>query len=391
MNEAWQPVSAASDVSFAFSQFGFSTTSAAPVQSGPIDGEPDLISFLSLVQKEDVNLLPITWQPALQSVGFGGTAEIKQSLINLQTSFAFKRFRRPGVPLQNEEAIYRTLISEVLVLSHPAVFRHPNIIRLEGVCWDVPLTEDKVWPVLVFEKSRCGDLDWFMNCGAGVGLPVLGRLSLSTDILAAVVEMHTNGWPFPVIYTSVFEIYVLLIGIIHGDIKPQNVLIFNDNNNPSGYTAKVLDFGYSTIYANEHDLISMPSSQPWAAPEYHHRGFKAVEAKKMDIYSSALLCLWLLCKEGLTGTVATFGDAFEGNQCAEGCKRACKEHQMQNLSSCKSQGKLLALANQVLMTMTLEYSRKDELRQFFTLALDPNAGTRCSDLIELISLLGTKR
>lgn len=111
----------------------------------------------------------------------------------------------------------------------------------------------------------------------------------------------------------------------------------------------------------------------------------------MDIYSSALLCLWLLCKEGLTGTVATFADAFGGSQCSEGCAEACKEHQMKNLRKCKSQDKLLVFANHVLTTMTLDYERKEDLHQFFTLALDPNAGTRCCDLMELIGLLGTKR
>ena len=57
--------------------------------------------------------------------------------------------------------------------------------------------------------------------------------------------------------------------------------------------AKVTDFGYSTIFTGD-DLIDMPISVPWNAPEHHHRGFDSISAMKMDVYSFGLVCLWLL-------------------------------------------------------------------------------------------------
>lgn len=86
--------------------------------------------------------------------------------------------------------------------------------------------------------------------------------------------------------------------IIHGDIKPENVLIFYDN--PEGYFGKVSDFGYSTWFARDDELIKMPNSTPWYAPEWHHRGFKVSDAMNMDAYSLGMLSLWLLFHRELT-------------------------------------------------------------------------------------------
>ena len=58
-------------------------------------------------------------------------------------------------------------------------------------------------------------------------------------------------------------------------------------------SAKVADFGYSTLALID-ETIALPRSKPWSAPEWHHRGFTFDQARKQDLYSFALLCLWLL-------------------------------------------------------------------------------------------------
>lgn len=82
-------------------------------------------------------------------------------------------------------------------------------------------------------------------------------------------------------------------GVVHGDNKPQNVLVLQTSTEI--YTVKVADFGYSTVHATDEDLIQMPRSIHWTAPEWYHRGFSLEQAKKMDMYSLGLLVLWLLC------------------------------------------------------------------------------------------------
>jgi len=44
-------------------------------------------------------------------------------------------------------------------------------------------------------------------------------------------------------------------------------------------------------------MCQLPWSDPWNAPEYNHRKFPNAAAKKMDAYSFAMLCVWLLLDE----------------------------------------------------------------------------------------------
>jgi hypothetical protein len=121
----------------------------------------------------------------------GVKAAVNQSLIKLQTSLAFGLFgdsldrQRTRTPLQD-------IVSEMIVLSHPSIRKHPHIVTLEGTCWDV-LGNHQVWPVLVFEKSSLGDLNHFMQSQKGQTLPIEQRLMLCVDIAVVVRDMHANS------------------------------------------------------------------------------------------------------------------------------------------------------------------------------------------------------
>lgn len=82
------------------------------------------------------------------------------------------------------------------------------------------------------------------------------------------------------------------------------MLIFD--NEAGGYIARVADFGYSTQWALPNDLIQMPRSPPWDAPEWHHRGFTPAQAMKMDSYSFGMVVLWLLGYAALKDPVNSF-------------------------------------------------------------------------------------
>ena len=165
------------------------------------------IVFLAVAQKLEIEFLPITWQSTRQLIGHGGTSQINQALINLQTRFAFKRVADRHKLDKPEHSIYQSLISEVIALRCPSLQRHPNILELQGICWDIPLrkedseteaaestlsSQDKVWPVLVFEKSEFGDLYHFTTLPVGRDLGFNERLKLCEDIGTAVADMHSK-------------------------------------------------------------------------------------------------------------------------------------------------------------------------------------------------------
>lgn len=81
---------------------------------------------------------------------------------------------------------------------------------------------------------------------------------------------------------------------MHGDIKPANVLVFRSESDR--YTAKVIDFGYSSRYIRDDERLVLPISAPWNAPENDGRssGWTPSQAAKADFYCFGLLCVWLL-------------------------------------------------------------------------------------------------
>lgn len=155
----------------------------------------DFLRCLGLAQHFKVDFLPITWQSALKAIGTGATARIYQALVNIQTDFAFKNFRdsRRFASAEEESKLFRALIQEISVLGLPSIRSHPNIITLTGLCWDVNPESERVWPVLVFEKSKHGDLRAFMQSGVGRRLDLNKRLELCADIAAAVMCLHANS------------------------------------------------------------------------------------------------------------------------------------------------------------------------------------------------------
>ena len=115
------------------------------------------------------------------------------------------------------------------------------------------------------------------------------KIEICIEVARAVADMHSQG---RLLLKPLESDINRESGIFHGDIKPQNILLFDKIS--SGHTAKVADFGYSTRWATPNDLIQMPRSQPWAAPEWHHRGFTPAQALLMDAYSFGMLDLWLI-------------------------------------------------------------------------------------------------
>ena len=110
-------------------------------------------------------------------------------------------------------------------------------------------------------------------------------------------------------------------GVIHGDVKPENILVFAQES--GCFAAKVTDFGYSTLFATNTDLVRMPDSGIWTAPERHHRDVFPHEARKMDAYSFGMLCMWLLCYNTKFKSDSSFRKDVE-ESCEKGMSLICQ-------------------------------------------------------------------
>jgi serine/threonine protein kinase len=151
------------------------------------------------------------------------------------------------------------------------------------------------------------------------------------------------------------------LDIIHGDIKPENVLIVEDN--PGEYHAKLADFGYSTLNMSRQEdaSIVLPISWPWSAPEISKEDFclPFLGARAADYFSFGMLCLWILFTDKLS-------DSLERGE------------DLQKLDELKKDGSLKSYALQLVTknisgASELPHEYAEGLSYFFrwTLAHDP--------------------
>ena len=152
----------------------------------------DTTTFIATVSELEIDDFSFTWFSGMGELGRGKTAQIQQSVINLETDFAFKRFTFPGSGEPDEAQIIRAAMIEILALSHPALRDHQNVLKLHGVCWDISSSRNLFRPVLVVEKSSLGDLGRFMS-ERGSAVDENARLEMCADVILAVANLHING------------------------------------------------------------------------------------------------------------------------------------------------------------------------------------------------------
>lgn len=168
------------------------TASARTTTSGH-----NFLTFLAVTQFYKVDILPCTWEFALDNAAPSGTAKIYESCLDVNRSFVFKRTRitNPmyhGQPdAYDDTQTYDALVSEISIACHPLLRQHPFIAKMKAISWEISEKGDGVWPVIVLDKAPLGDLDYFMNTEAGNGLEVEKKLHLCADIASAIVALHS--------------------------------------------------------------------------------------------------------------------------------------------------------------------------------------------------------
>lgn len=132
---------------------------------------------------------------------------------------------------------------------------------------------------------------------------------------------------------------------------------------------------------DEEDDIDLPQSRPWDAPEFHHQ-VRPAQARKMDVFSFGMLCLWLLFEKYFSGVKQLPEDA-SWVQCGLGMPEILEE-----LKRTKS---LTQFANQLLMAEEeFVAEQKQHLEWFFNGSLcDP--ASRDIDVVQSFHRLSPHR
>jgi len=182
-------------------------------------------------------------------------------------------FGSMGEPLAKDRRAMNSVMMEIYALMHPPLYEHANIVTLLALGWGTnPFESSYRLPVIVTEYADCGTL---ADLQAREILTSEVKRSISLEIAYGLQVIHRCG-------------------IIHGDMKSENVLIFSHPQKK--YVAKLGDFGFSIVGEASAPRVNIGGTMPWRAPESHVPVARECLAKT-DVYSYGLT-IWRLAMDG---------------------------------------------------------------------------------------------
>ena len=137
---------------------------------------------------------------------------------------------------------------------------------------------------------------------------------------------------------------------------------------------------------SEDDLVSMPMSWPWCAPEHTHHQFQPAQARKMDIFSFGMLCVWVLFEKYLSRITSLPQEARWAKQYFDDKEE--RNPSLRVLDDLKQADELAMIAKQlVLAEGDIGNDERQALEQFFGTSLVCNSNKRVANLRVLCSRL----
>ncbi|GAD97617.1 predicted protein [Paecilomyces variotii No. 5] len=182
-------------------------------------------------------------------------------------------FTDTGIPSPSTRRAMKAALMELYCLVHEPIRKHPNIIDLLGLAWGSNYFEPSHrLPVLVVEYADHGNL---ADLQKRHDLAPHIRRNLAIDIGQGLEHLHRCG-------------------IIHGDVKSENILVFSHPERE--YIAKLSDFGFSVVGEAADAEICIGGTRPWRAPETKSPVPRHL-LRATDVYSYGML-LWRLATDG---------------------------------------------------------------------------------------------
>jgi serine/threonine protein kinase len=164
------------------------------------------------------------------------------------------------------------------------------------------------------------------------------------------------------------------LGIVHGDVKPQNILVMDVDES---IEPQVADFGYSRSFNSPEQLITVSRTPPWYAPEVRKQmaGYFPSDAIKTDLFSFGMLCLWALFDDDALhrlGVTRHLADPKESSL------------SFTIIDALKEDDKLRGLCRDHVRSMNLNPSQAENLIKIFDLTLARDTADREIGLREIL-------
>jgi serine/threonine protein kinase len=251
----------------------------------PLTSAPTYLSIIWLASKV-VNYgqkhIPSSGLKGHFYIGQGATFVVYRSLPSpTGDGYAIKRPIVTFGANQGEKDTLKQLYSlhlELRVLSDLRIRSHPNIVKLQAIIWDEhPDDMGRFWPSLVLEHANYETLSRFYENGMRPS-SFNGECEICLEIGDALKFLHENG-------------------VVHGDIKPENILMFHDKSTGI-ITPKLADFGYSFLDGDSAPVLPL-GTFPWAAPEIGCNDVAGINFTLADTFSFGLL-VWYISKDGVS-------------------------------------------------------------------------------------------
>jgi len=226
--------------------------------------EPAFRNFLRYVRDHDIGLL----STATIFVGRGASFSVRRTLIPEHRNVVFKSSLQTLYrPDKSDEARrLDAVLLELRVLTHPPIRTQENIVDLLQIGWEGDLIDiSRKWPVLVMEYADLGSLVDYFDREPELPWSVLKMLC--EDVARGLLALHHCG-------------------IVHGDLKLANVLVFSTDEEGRPSRAKLSDFGGALLDSDTLESMPMPTP-PWNAPE------SAVDRPRVRLISSDVYSLGL--------------------------------------------------------------------------------------------------
>ncbi len=203
------------------------------------------------------------------------TSRIARGMATTESELLIVKRPRESI-LQEQSYALISFITELRVRTHPPLRAHPNIAQFRGVGWDF---EDEAAtiprPLLLEELAPQGALDNFWENWNFVQMNFKSKLDMCRDIAEGLLALHQCG-------------------IVHGDVKPENILVFPRRDANDTFMAKLTDFGHSVFEHNR--LHALPAfTKRWCAPEANSNiNMNFRDMKATDCYSYGLVILSIM-------------------------------------------------------------------------------------------------